>query len=204
MAGAVSGKGGTKVDQGALGTQPTRPSWVTAAGVILLITATLSGFFGLIFLLFGVLMGSAMSDLIGADPSMPAIDPDAVGRFMVVLMAGMGAIVLAWAVANLLAGIGVLRRRGWARIVGIVLGVVGSVFSFLTAGALVWSTLVSLEYLNDPRYSDLYGVGPEMVLPGLALNFLLIVPFVAGYVIVTVVLIRSGTYFAATPPAPRT
>ena len=104
-----------------------RPTSVLVAAILLIIIGALVGLFGLLFILAGSLWGSiADANFTAQFGNLPA----AIGTFVVVL----GVIFLGFGVLEVLTGIYVLPGRGWARIMAIVLSVLGGLFAL--GGAL--------------------------------------------------------------------
>jgi hypothetical protein len=180
--------------------QVRRPGWVTAAAVILLSIGGLSALFGLLFLLMGVAMGPAWGEMMRAQPGVGAAAA-AMAGMIVTMMIAMAVVILAWAAGNLLAGIGILGRRGWARILGLVVAVIGALLSGLALLGMAGSWAATADMLADPRFQQelrefgAYG-SPDMMIAGLVMTLIFILPFVVAYVVVLVVLIRHGAYFA--------
>jgi hypothetical protein len=167
---------------------------VVAAGVILLVIATLVGIFGI----FAVFAGSIMGDLknFPGQSGLTQEQLDTVTRIGRTVIIAFGGVALAIALGHLLSGIGVLRRRGWARILGLVMSVLGVLFWLLLlvssvlaatqavpAGYLENSGLTVEEYRSIARAGWIFG----MAFSGVGL---------AGYLFVLVVLIRKGREFA--------
>lgn len=184
---------------------PRRSAWVTTTAVILLAIGALTGLFSLIMVLVGVVLGSAMGDLMSmsvqsgiAGPGSPdEATIEAASGMMTGFLVAFAVIGIIWAAAHVAAGIGILGGRGWARITGMVLSIIGLVFSVLGLVAMVASIGMTSAMLEDPTLRDMYGseLTPEMMTSGLVVNVLLIAPFAIGYVIALVTLIRSGAYF---------
>jgi hypothetical protein len=167
---------------------------VVGAGVTLLVISALVGIFSLFALFAGAIMGQ-MSGLYRDSGLTEEQTRLALGLGRIVVLA-IGGIGLALAVAHLVSGIGVLRRRGWARILGLVLSVLGVVIwglalvgSVVTAvqpipaGYLESSGLTIEEYRSFARIGTVVGV----VITAVAL---------AGYLFILVVLARRGREFA--------
>jgi len=170
---------------------------VVAAGVILLVIATLVGIFG-IFALFALFAGAIMGDLrnFPGQSGLTQEQLDTVTRIGRTFVIAFGGVALAIALAHLLSGIGVLRRRGWARILGLVMSVLGVLFWLLLlvsslvaatqpipAGYLQSSGLTVEEYRSIARAGWIFGMAFSAI--GLAAN-----------AFVLVVLIRKGREFA--------
>lgn len=116
-----------------------RPGSVTAAGVILVVLGVLVGLFGALSLLAGALFPTV------------ADSPEFRGQFGTVsealggLLLGVGIVLLAYGVLQVVTGIFILPGRGWARISGLVVAVLGVLIGLVgvlpgegsTAGASV-------------------------------------------------------------------
>ena len=99
-----------------------RTTLAMAAGILLL----LGGIGGILLgLLIAFVGGTVISNLnfdqFGPFPELKGADPGAVAGGVVVFF---GAIMVAYSVAYLLAGIGVLRSSNWARVLGIIVGII--------------------------------------------------------------------------------
>lgn len=177
-----------------------RSRWVTAAGVMLLTAAGLSGLLGLIMVLLGVALGPALVDMMPPDPGMPAAEMDAMSGIFTGVMVGLGIIALIWAATHVAAGVGILGGRGWARITGIVLSLIGLLFASLALLTGLLSSGTTESMMQDPMFRDLYaGMSPEQAaLESLLFTVSFTVPFIIGYLIVLVTLIRSGAFFDRT------
>ncbi|MEO8638781.1 MAG: hypothetical protein ABI458_02560 [Chloroflexota bacterium] len=167
---------------------------VVAAGVILLVIATLLGIFGILAILGGAMIGQ-ISNLSG-QTGLTEEQANAlmtVGRAFIFVLGG---VAVAIGLAHLLSGIGVLRRRGWARILGLVMSVLGVLVWLLV---LVSSGLAAVQpipagYLQDSgltveEYRSIAGAGWIIGIVFAAIGL-------AAYTYVLVVLIRRGREFA--------
>jgi hypothetical protein len=106
---------------------PGRPGAVTATAWILIVLGALVALVGAI-----VLISGAFFDAIAVMPEMRARFgrlPDAFGGFLAVV----GALLLAYGIAQLVSGVNILARREWARIAGLVVAILGAM---LTLGSL--------------------------------------------------------------------
>jgi hypothetical protein len=168
------------------------PGSLLAAGVLLLVGATLAILASALILFTGLFMGQIPAgnlNLDGAGLTEEELRASlAIGQALVVVI---GVVGLAVAAAHLMAGIGVLRRRGWARIVGLVLSVLGSlIFALGLAGSLIGpgaytpaSGLTAEQYRQFMAAGQIFGA----VICGIGL---------AVYLFVGIVLARRGTDFA--------
>jgi hypothetical protein len=167
---------------------------VVGAGVILLVIATLLLLFAIVVILAGAMMGQ-ITDLSGQSglTEEQARTLMTVGRPLII---AFGGVALGLGLAHLLSGIGVLRRRGWARILGLVMSVLGVLFwvLVLASSALAATQPIPAGYLQDSgltveEYRSIAGagwiVGMAFAAIGLAAN---------GFIVV--VLIRRGREFA--------
>ena len=167
---------------------------VVGAGVVLLVIAALIGIFSLFALFAGAIIGQMSSIYRDSGLTEEQIRiAQGLGRAIILAVGGVG---LALAVAHLLSGIGVLRRRGWARILGLVLSVLGVVIWGL---ALVGSVLAAVQpipagYLDSSgltieQYRSFARIGTVV---GLAITGVAL----AAYLFILVVLARRGREFA--------
>jgi hypothetical protein len=167
---------------------------VMGAGVTLLVISALVGIFSLFALFAAAIMGEMSglyrdSGLTDEQVRMAA----ALGR---VVILGVGGIGLALAVAHLVAGIGVLRRRGWARILGLVLSVLGVVVWGL---ALVGSVVVAVQPI-PAGYLENSGLTIEeyrsFTRIGTVVGLVITTVALAAYLFILAVLARRGREFA--------
>jgi hypothetical protein len=198
-----------------VGSPPTDPAWnpeaaaalpsatvpqstsgaLVAVGVILLVIATLIGIVAA-FAIFAGAMMDQMPSLVGGQSGLTDEEVRAavaMGRTFVVVI---GAVLLVIAAAHLASGIGVLRRRGWARIVGLVMAVLGLlVWAVALLGNVVAATqTIPAGYLTDSgltveQYRAL--VGATWIF-GVSISAVAL----AAYLFILVVLIRRGREFA--------
>jgi hypothetical protein len=131
---------------------------VTTASMILIVLGTLVSLLGVFVVLGGVLIGS------GIELDVPGLTA-AVGGFVSVI----GGIVLAFGAIELLSGIFALLGRAWARIVAIVIAVLGG--------------LIALGGVFGARTNDASGPVVNLVL-------------LAAYVFVVWAMATGGRYFA--------
>jgi len=168
---------------------------VVAAGVILLVIAALAGLLGVLALLGGAIM-SQMPALDGSESGLTQEQFDAVmsmGRTFILVFGGVAIVI---GLAHLMSGIGVLRRRSWARILGLVMSVLGVVlWALILVGTLLASGQpVSAEYLADRGLTleEYQAIARTGWIVGVSLSGVAL----AAYTFVTVVLIRQGREFA--------
>ena len=120
---------------------------VTAAGVVMIVIGTLISLFGLI----AALVGSQWESFIRNPQVVDQIGvlPDSAGR----LLALLGLILITVGVLKLVSGVYVLMGRGWARILGIVLASIGSLFWALSVtGVTARSSVVPLVLLGASAF----------------------------------------------------
>jgi hypothetical protein len=101
-----------------------------AAGIILIVLGILGGLLGLLLATVGrgfVESFNGFNDL----PGFNGADPGAVVGGIVTFF---GIILLIGGIAYTLGGIGVARSRGWGRVLGIVVGVIGGLFWLASLG----------------------------------------------------------------------
>ncbi len=138
--------------------RPTPPSGaVTAVGVVTLILSALRGLSGLVLALCGVMFGLVGNAAAPNVPNNAAAGPLPAGAMAVgaIFLAAIGVMVCLLAVLSVIAGIGVLRRREWARITTLVLagleslGLLFVVLCMVLAPSPIWamSLLISGGYV---------------------------------------------------------
>ena len=107
-------------------TKGERTTLSLAAGILLI----LGGIGGILLgLLVATVGGSFVSSIDFSRfknvPDLNGADPGAVAGGVV---AFLGAVVVAYSIAYLLAGVGVVRNSNWARVLGIILGIISGLF----------------------------------------------------------------------------
>lgn len=128
-----------------------RSGLAMAAGIGLLVFGILMLLIGLLFLaVAGMVGGLAGSGGFGEIPGMPPGFEGAIGGFVVIL----GIIVMLYSLLYIVGGIGVLRSRGWGRVMGIVVGIITGLFLLagLTSPSDESSLLVTLVLLGIHVY----------------------------------------------------
>ena len=191
-----------------------RPGWTTSAAIILIASGSVFGFMTLLILLTipVAVSGAGMSGGL-ADPSIDPKAADQVGRAIVAMSAVVGMVGIIWTAGHLAAGIGALRRRGWARVLGIVLSALGATL-FLLLCALVLSTLAMYSdpafretLLSDPEIDELYRSGAygdpvQAAIIGTVTGAVMVGLLGVTYLCALYGLVRSAAYFAWRPPSP--
>jgi hypothetical protein len=122
---------------------PAPGNWPTVIGVIAIVYASF-GILGAIWALIAPFMMSAMTSMMPAEPSKQMAASMAGVQKWMGLSAASNALNLAGAAVLLLAGIGLLRRRGWSRSVAIVWAVFKMAFAVLAA---VVGYLIAIEQM---------------------------------------------------------
>lgn len=171
---------------------PPLPGALLAVGVILLVLGVLAALWGVLFLGLGAMVGSFQNANIAFDPNtnpqLRGVNMSAMFGAMQGFVLVLGVIILGVGIAHLAAGIGVLRRRGWARITGIVLASIGLLIDLL----FLASAAASLGQVRTvTQNGTTYDLGPSLLVYGG-----IVAAFVVVYVLVLVVLIRRGRDFA--------
>jgi len=105
----------------AVAVQGGRTGLAAVAGIALLILGILGALIGLLVFAVAGMVGSLGSGgFFDEVPGMPPGFETAIGGFVVVL----GVIILVYSLLYVIGGIGVLRSRGWGRVIGIVVGII--------------------------------------------------------------------------------
>lgn len=106
---------------------PARPGLVTTAAIVLIVLGVLTAIVGVFALLAASLFSSGM-DIPGMEQFGEGA-AGAVGGALVVI----GAVIIVFGVLQVVSGINLFSARSWARILGIVLAVIGGLFGLLAA-----------------------------------------------------------------------
>lgn len=107
--------------------QGGRTMIAAAAGIVLLVLGILGGLLGLLVAFVGGSFVSSLDDL-GYFPELEGGDASALFGGIV---AFFGVVVVIYSLVYLIGGIGVLRSRGWGRVMGIVVGIISGAFWLL-------------------------------------------------------------------------
>jgi hypothetical protein len=167
------------------------PGSLMAAAIILFVFAVLSGLLSLLLLLSSALYdqipnsGTGLSE----DQFRAAL---AMGRTFVLFFGVAGLLV---AGAHVLSGIGIIRRAGWARILGIVIASLG----VLLSGFVLLSVLLAMGQPIPASSVGASGMTEEQYRAALAMGFAVGAAIFGGavvcYLFVLVALIRGGAAF---------
>jgi hypothetical protein len=167
--------------------------------VLLLIGAGMAGLTGGLMFLTGAMFGQLPTNI---DPGNLTEEEFRASMDLargLILGLGVGALLVA--LAHLLAGIGVLRRRGWGRILGLVVAILGILFLGL---GLLGSLVAISQPLSDASIQA-RGMTAEqarsMVGITLAIMAGLMAIGLATYVFIVVVLATRGSAFDEGPDA---
>jgi len=126
-----------------------RPGTVTAAAITMIVLGALIVLLGLIAVLVGAVAGGVASGAAGELTGEEAAVFGALGGAIAGAILVFAVIFLAIGILEIVAGAKVLSGRGWARITGIVLGIILGLFSLagLFGGDQGGSPIVSLIFV---------------------------------------------------------
>jgi hypothetical protein len=106
-----------------------RTGLAAAAGVLLIILGILGGLLGLMITIFGsAIIGQLDLDQFGGDFT-GLNDPAAVVSGFI---AFIGIVVVVYSLVYLIGGIGIVRSRGWGRVMGLIVGILSGLFWLLS------------------------------------------------------------------------
>ena len=180
---ANAGPGATEV-----AVRPHAPGVVIACGVILLVLAVLALLWTVLFFVYGALITSITSAVQSDPGQFGSVQFGPVAEAMRPVIYGVAFVIFCLALAHFAAGIGVLGRRGWARITGLVLAVLG-----LGANLI---GLVSILASAGSTRQQLLSSGVEVdPVPGIVLAAVVFLSFGAAYFFVLITLARRGRDF---------
>lgn len=170
------------------------PGSLLAAAVLLLVGAGLAALVAVLMLLGGAMLAQMPTNFGNTGLTEEELRASlAIAGAAVIIFGGLGLLV---GLAHLLAGIGVLRRRGWGRILGLVVSALGCIFFALglVLALVARAQPISQSYLDNngltvAEYQRIagwtQGIGIGITFIGLAI-----------YVFIVVVLARKGAEFA--------
>lgn len=186
-------------------TRVPRPGWATAAAIILIASGAFMGLITLITLLIGMVVALAGGTSSSPDPKIAAEG----GRAVMAGIAVVGILGSIWTAGHLAAGIGVFKRRGWARVLGIVLSALGAILWVLICVFI----LATMGMYSDPAFRDeletelgggsSYGDPAQAALIWSMVLVVFYGSFAVAYLCALFGLVRSVAYFAARPAAAR-
>ena len=168
--------------------RPHTPGVVIASGVILLVLAVLALLWTVLFFVYGALITSITSAVQSDPQEFGSVRFGPMAEAMRPVLYAVAFVIFCLALAPLAAGIGVLGRRGWARITGLVLAVLGLGANLL---GLV-SILASASYTRQELLNNGVTVDP---VPGIVLTAVIFISFGAAYFFVLITLARRGRDF---------
>lgn len=169
------------------------PGVLLASGVIFIVFAVLAGLAGAFVLFAGLLIGQFPFAI--PSSGLSSEQGSAVVSMARTMFLFIGAVVLVFGLAHLAGGIGILRRRGWARILGLVLSILALVVLGL---ATVSSILAFTQPLPSAYYTNLDFTVEDyrrIAVTSVIFSMAILGAVVAAYLFVTVVLIRRGRDF---------
>ena len=134
-----------------------RPRWsgaVTAVAVVNFVLGGLTMLFGLLVLLMGTAITGYVINTVknpppGADPAQAKQAQDALaagGGAIGIVVGAMGICSMIFGVPQIIAGIGVIKRRQWGRILTLVLAAMSGIIALLSVFALSPTIIVHAGY----------------------------------------------------------
>jgi len=195
------GHPGTAPLSGSTPTTRPLPGSVTAAAVVLLIYGVLGSLATLLMLLASVLFAQ-LPNMMPSDSyfyrGYPGFSEESFSAMMTMGVAFMVAFAVVGALlaaAHLAAGIGVLKRRSWARILGLVVsGLAVVVLLLWLAGAVLSMSMPFPDSFGTvPGFDEQWYRSMQATMLGFGIGFTALIA--APYVLVIAVLIRRGDVF---------
>lgn len=168
--------------------RPHTPGVVIACGVMLLVLAVLALLWTVLFFVYGALITSITSAVQSDPQAFGSVQFGSMAEAIRPVLYAVAFVIFVIAIAHLAAGIGVLGRRGWARITGLVLAVLGlganliGLISILASASSTRQQLLSNGVVVDP-------------VPGIVLAAAIFISFGASYFFVLITLARRRRDF---------
>lgn len=123
----------------AAATTGSRTVLAAIAGILLLLGGILGGIAGLAVAIVGGSFASSLGDII----VMPGLEGGDPGALLGGMVAFVGVLIFIYSLVYFFAGIGVLRNRGWGRVMGLIVGILSG---------LIW--LGAITTPDQPNVQD--------------------------------------------------
>jgi ABC-type Fe3+ transport system permease subunit len=151
--------GNTSLDQ-----KMERPIGVTVIAILVVIVGIMSLFGGIPLVILGAFLSTSFTDVSTGSPF--------VGSLFGVLSAGLGAVLLVVGVGYIIMSYGLLKGKGWAWTITIILTLIGIAINIISAITGGVSNMSTINSMNGDANSFTYGIVGSVI--GIAISIAII------------------------------
>jgi hypothetical protein len=151
--------GNTSLDQ-----KMERPIGVTVIAILVVIVGIMSLFGGISLVILGAILSTSFTDVSTSSPL--------IGSLFGVLSAGLGAILLVVGVGYIIMSYGLLKGKGWAWTITIILTLIGIAINIISAITGGVSNMSTINNMNGDANSFMYGIVGSVI--GIAISIAII------------------------------
>lgn len=151
--------GNTSLDQ-----KMERPIGVTVIAILVVIVGIMSLFGGISLVILGAFLSTSFTDVSTGSPF--------VGSLFGVLSAGLGAVLLVVGVGYIIMSYGLLKGKGWAWTITIILTLIGIAINIISAITGGVSNMSTINNMNGDANSFMYGIVGSVI--GIAISIAII------------------------------
>jgi len=149
----------TRLDQ-----KMERPLGVTVIAILIVIGGIMSLFGGISLVIVGAFLSTAFTDVSTSSPF--------IGSFFGILSAALGAVLLVVGIGYIIMSYGLLKGKGWAWTITIILTLIGVAINIISAITGGVSNMSTINNMNDDANSFIYGIVGSAI--GIAISVVII------------------------------
>lgn len=141
-----------------------RPLGVTVIAILVVIGGVMSLFGGISLVIVGALLSTSFTDVSTSSPF--------IGSLFGVLSAGLGAVLLIVGIGYIIMSYGLLKGKGWAWTITIILTLIGIAINIISAITGGVSNMSTINNMNGASNSFAYGIIGSVI--GIAISVAII------------------------------
>jgi hypothetical protein len=141
-----------------------RPLGVTVIAILVVIGGIMSLFGGISLVIVGALLSTSFTDVSTSSPF--------IGSLFGVLSASLGAVLLVVGVGYIIMSYGLLKGKGWAWTITIILTLIGIAINIISAITGGVSNISTINNMNGDSNSFIYGIVGSVI--GIAISVAII------------------------------
>ena len=149
----------TRLDQ-----KMERPLGVTVIAILIVIGGISFLFGGISLVIVGAILSTAFTDVSTSSPF--------IGSFFGILSAALGAVLLVVGIGYIIMSYGLLKGKGWAWTITIILTLIGVAINIISAITGGVSNMSTINNMNDDANSFIYGIVGSAI--GIAISVVII------------------------------